>query len=70
MAKDKAREAVGLLEQARELLAEDDSVQPSITYLDGAIREAELRASLLEDWYQRTYTLAVEKIPGKDKNLP
>jgi hypothetical protein len=69
MAKDKVREAVGLLEQVRELLAEDDTGQPVITYLDAAIREAELRASILEDWYQRTYTPAEEKIPRKDKNL-
>ena len=62
-AKDKAREAVVLLEQARELIAEDDPGQPAIKHLYAAIDEAESRATMLEDWYRRTYSPAEEKLP-------
>ena len=60
-AKDKAREAVVLLEQARELIAEDDAGQPAIKHVYAAIDKAEGRATLLEDWYRRTYSPAEEK---------
>lgn len=60
-AKDKAREAVVLLEQARELIAEDDAGQPAIKHVYAAIDEAEGRATMLEDWYRRTYSPAEEK---------
>jgi hypothetical protein len=62
-AKDKAREAVVLLEQARELIAEDDAGQPAIKHLYAAIDEAESRAIMLEDWYRRTYSQAEETWP-------
>jgi multidrug resistance efflux pump len=54
-ARTQAREAVKLLEQARELLTEDSATQPAVKHLDAALQEAKLRAILLEDWYQRTY---------------
>ena len=63
-AKDNAREAVVLLEQARELIAEDDPGQPAIKHVCAAIHEAEGRATMLEDWYRRTYSSpAEEKLP-------
>jgi hypothetical protein len=63
-AKDNAREAVVLLEQARELIAEDDAGQPAIKHVYAAIHEAEGRANMLEDWYRRTYSSpAEEKLP-------
>ena len=60
-AKDKAREAVVLLEQARELIAEDDAGQPAIKHVYAAIDEAEGRGTLLEDWYRRTYSSPAEE---------
>ena len=60
-AKDKAREAVVLLEQARELIAEDDAGQPAIKHVYAAIHEAEGRATTLEDWYRRTYSSPAEE---------
>jgi hypothetical protein len=56
-AKTEAREAVGLLEQAHELMAKDDAMQPAMEHLHAAICEAEVRAATLEDWYWRTYYL-------------
>ena len=60
-AKDNAREAVVLLEHARELIAEDDAGQPAIRHVYAAIDEAEGRATLLEDWYRRTYSSPAEE---------
>ena len=60
-AKAKAREAVVLLEQARELIAEDDAGQPAIKHVCAAIDEAEGRATMLEDWYRRTYSSPAEE---------
>jgi hypothetical protein len=54
-AKTEAREAVELLEQAHELMAKNEVTQPAIEHLHAAIREAEVRAATLEDWYWRTY---------------
>jgi hypothetical protein len=62
-AKDNAREAVVLLEQARALIVEDDAGQPAIEHVCAAIHEAEGRANVLEDWYLRTYSPAEEKLP-------
>ena len=62
-AKDNAREAVMLLEQALALIAEDDVGQPAIKHVYAAIHEAEGRANTLEDWYRRTYSPAEEKLP-------
>jgi len=56
-AKTEAREAVELLEQAHELIAKDDAMQPAMEHLHTAIREAEVRAAMLEDWHWRTYNL-------------
>ena len=53
-AKTEAREAVALLEQAHELLT---AIEP----LHAAIRQAEVRAATLEDWYWRTYYLTSAK---------
>jgi uncharacterized membrane protein YccC len=55
-AKTEAREAVELLEQAQELIAKDDTMQPAMEHLRAAIREAEVRAATLEDWHWRTYS--------------
>jgi hypothetical protein len=57
-AKIQAREAVVLLEQARMLLSEDNAVQLAMKHIDEAIREADRRAAMLEDWYRRTYSPA------------
>jgi len=54
-AKTQAREVVELLEQARKLMAEDSVVQPAMDHLYATLHEAEGRATVLEDWYQRTY---------------
>ena len=62
-AKDNVREAVVLLEQARELIAEDDVGQPAIKHVYAAIDEAEGRAKVLEDWYRRTYSPVEENLP-------
>jgi hypothetical protein len=64
-AKDTAREAVVLLEQARALIVEDDAGQPAIKHVCAAIHEAEGRATMLEDWYRRTYSPAEEKLPTR-----
>ena len=65
--KTQAREVVELLEQARELMARDNTVQPATEHLHAALREAEGRADMLEDWYQRTYLsgLAGSAPPGR-----
>jgi hypothetical protein len=55
--KTQASKIVELLEQARELMAEDNAVQPAMKHLCRALYEAEGRATVLEDWYQRTYLL-------------
>jgi len=61
-AKTQAREAVALLEQAHELLTKDDAMQQlAIEPLHAAIRQAEVRAATLEDWYWRTYYLTSGK---------
>ena len=60
-AKANAREAVVLLEHARELIAEDDAGQPAIKHVYAAIEEAEGRATMLEDWYRRTYSSPAEE---------
>ena len=57
-AKIQAREAVVLLEQARMLLYEENAVQLAMQHTDEAIREADRRAAMLEDWYRRTYSPA------------
>ncbi len=64
-AKANAREAVVLLEHARELIAEDDAGQPALKHVYAAIDEAEGRATMLEDWYRRTYSPAEEKLPNR-----
>ncbi len=38
-------------------MAEDDATQRAMEHLQEALREAEVRAATLEDWYQRTYFL-------------
>ena len=60
-AKAKAREAVVLLEQARELIAEDDAGQPALKHVCAAIDEAEGRATMREDWYRRKYSSPAEE---------
>jgi hypothetical protein len=76
-AKTQAREAVVLLEQARMLLREDNAVQLAMQHTDEAIREADTRAAMLEDWYRRTYS--PQRIPllinqvntqGREGTLP
>src|SRR5215217_6851402 len=59
-AKRQAREAVVLLEQAHTLLYEDNARQLAIKHLDEAITEANRRATMLEDWYRRTYSSSAD----------
>jgi hypothetical protein len=40
------------------LLSEDNAVQLAMKHTDEAIREADRRAAMLEDWYRRTYAPA------------
>src|SRR5215207_9598147 len=40
------------------LLSEDNAVQLAMKHTDEAIREADRRAAMLEDWYRRTYSPA------------
>ncbi|MGB3635950.1 MAG: hypothetical protein WA982_18075 [Rubrobacteraceae bacterium] len=56
LAARKAREAATLLERVFRLMTEDDSIQPAIKYVYAALCEAETRASIIEDWYERTYS--------------
>lgn len=58
---NKARRAVRHMDRAFALMAEDDPVQPSIKHVYAALCEAEIRAATLEDWYERTYGLSVER---------
>ena len=51
----KAKEAVKLLERARRLMTEENSAQLAMEHLHTALREAEGRVAMLEDWYQRSY---------------
>ena len=60
--KTQAREIVELLEEARRLMAEDNVVQPAMKHLCTALYEAKSRATMLEDWYQRTYAPVVEGV--------
>ena len=75
-AKTQAREAVVLLEQARMLLCEENAVQLAMQHTDEAIREADRRAAMLEDWYRRTYSTADSaahqsgKYSGSGRNTP
>ena len=75
-AKTQAREAVVLLEQARMLLCEDNAVQLAMQHTDEAIREADRRAAMLEDWYRPTYSSADSaahqsgKYSGSGRNTP
>ncbi|MDQ3965342.1 MAG: hypothetical protein M3246_02630 [Actinomycetota bacterium] len=62
--REQAREAVAkaekvaeLLEQAFELMAEDDPIQPAVKHLYATLCEAEVRLTVLENWYRRTYGL-------------
>ncbi len=48
-----------LLEQVFQLMAEDDRIQPAIQHVYAALCEAETRATVLEDWYARTYSGSV-----------
>ena len=43
------------------MMAEDNAVQPAMKHLCTALYEARGRATVLEDWYQRTYLPAPEK---------
>ncbi len=54
--KTHAGKVVELLEQARELMVEDNAVQPAIEHLYAALHEAQDREAMLEDWYRRTYS--------------
>ena len=60
LATTQAREAVVLLEQARTLLAKDNARQLAIKHLDESITQAARRATMLEDWYRRTYTTVAD----------
>src|SRR5215204_1480412 len=69
-AKTQAREAVVLLEQARTLLYEDNASQLAIQHIEEAIREADRRAAMLEDWYRRTYSSSADSGPLKQVYKP
>ena len=60
LATTQAREAVVLLEQARTLLAKDNARQLAIKHLDASITQAVRRATMLEDWYRRTYATVAD----------
>ena len=60
LATTQAREAVVLLEQARTLLAKDNARQLAIKHLDESISQAARRATMLEDWYRRTYVTVAD----------
>jgi hypothetical protein len=47
-ARTQAREVVELLKQARQKMAEDDTMQPAMEHLQEALREAEVRAATLQ----------------------
>jgi predicted subunit of tRNA(5-methylaminomethyl-2-thiouridylate) methyltransferase len=64
-AKTEGWNVVELLEQARELMAEDNAAQSGIKHLHAALREAESRANMLDDWYRRTYLLPIPKSAGR-----
>ena len=49
------RKTAALLEDTFRLMIEDDSIQPTVKYVYAALCEAETRAAMLEDWYERTY---------------
>ena len=51
----KAQEALKLLERARKLMSEENPAQLAMEHLHTALREAESRVAMLEDWYQRSY---------------
>ena len=63
-AKTQGWNVVELLEQARELMAEDNAMQSAMKHLRAALGEAEGRANMLEDWYRRTYLLPIPKRAG------
>ncbi len=54
--KTHARDVVELLEQARELMVEDNAMQPALEHLLAALHEAQNREAMLQDWYRRTYS--------------
>jgi hypothetical protein len=64
-AKTQARKAVVLLEQARTILYEDNARQLAIKHIEEAITEADRRATMLEDWYRRTYSSSADSSPLK-----
>lgn len=51
----RTRKAAALLEESFRLMVEEDGIQPAIKYVYAALCEAEMRATVLEDWYERTY---------------
>lgn len=51
----KSRRTAAFLEEAFQLMTEEDKIQPSIKHVYAALCEAETRAAMLEDWYGRTY---------------
>lgn len=51
----KAKKVIDLLEEAFELIVDDDPAQPATKYVHAALFEAERRAHILEEGYRRTY---------------
>jgi hypothetical protein len=51
----RAQKVVALLEEALELIVDDDPAQPATKYAHAALFEAEHRAQILEEGYRRTY---------------
>ena len=68
-AKTQGWNVVDLLEQARELMAEDNAMQSAMKHLHAALDDAEDRANMLEDWYRRTYLLPIPKRAGRSAIL-
>ncbi|HSL00619.1 MAG TPA: hypothetical protein VK869_09810 [Rubrobacteraceae bacterium] len=53
-AMERAKKVVDLLEEAFELIIDDDPAQPATKYVHAALFEAECRADILEERYCRT----------------
>lgn len=51
----RARKVVDLLEEAFELIFDDDPTQPATKYVHAALFEAEHRADVLEEGYRTTF---------------
>jgi hypothetical protein len=61
----RAQKVVALLEEALELIVDDDPTQPATKYVHAALFETEHRAQILEERYRRTYRQAGRGSEGR-----